>query len=75
MNQFPRMMVFMSTLPKEMNMFDFEDTNALLNVLADAGIVEPMIEPIDDASIQTDFYDWADVVGLSEEIEPDVEWA
>jgi len=56
-------------------MFDFEDTNALLNALADAGIVEPMIEPVDDPSIQTDFYDWADVVGILDQIEPDIQWA
>jgi hypothetical protein len=53
---------------------DFEDVNRILNEMAEQGILEPMVEPIDDPSIQTDFYDWADVVGISDEIEPDVEF-
>lgn len=47
--------------------YDFEDVNRLLSEMRDNG----MVEPIDDGSIQTDFYDWADVVGILEEIEPD----
>lgn len=50
---------------------DFDDVNRMLAEMCDEGIVEP----IDDPSIQTDFYDWADVVGISDEIEPDVEFA
>jgi hypothetical protein len=53
---------------------DFEDVNRILDEMAEQGIVEPMVEPIDDPSIQTDFYDWADVVGISDQIEPDVEF-
>lgn len=48
----------------------FEDINAILSSMVDNG----MVEPIDDPSIQTDFYDWAEVVGISDEIEPDVDW-
>jgi hypothetical protein len=75
MNHFPSMMAFIGELHREKMMYAFEDINAILSVLAEQGIVEPVVEPIDDPSIQTDFYDWAAVVGLSEEIEPDVEWA
>jgi hypothetical protein len=70
------MMAFVMENHKEKTMLnDFEDVNRILDELADAGIVEPMVEPIDDPNVQTDFYDWAEVVGISDEIEPDVEWA
>ena len=51
-------------------MFDLDHVNAILNDMAERGILEPMVEPIDDPSVQVDFYDWADVVGVSDEIEP-----
>ena len=41
-------------------MYDLEDVNALLNECADAGIVEPMIEPIDEMTCHP--LCWADVV-------------
>jgi hypothetical protein len=70
------MMAFVLENQREKTMLnDFEDVNRILDELADAGIVEPMVEPIDDPNVQTDFYDWADVVGISDEIEPGVEWA
>ena len=72
MTHFPRMMAFVGQLHKETTMLnDFEEVNMILSEMRDEGT----IEPIDDPSIQTDFYDWADVVGISEEIEPDVQWA
>lgn len=49
---------------------DFDEINRILDEMADEG----MIEPIDDGSLQTDFYDWADVVGVLDEVEPNVEW-
>mgnify|MGYP006280185037 FL=1 len=52
-------------------MNNFDDINRILAEMVDEG----MVEPIDDPSIQTDFYDWAEVVGISDQIEPDVEWA
>lgn len=52
-------------------MFDFEDINRILDSMVDEG----MVEPIDDGSIQCDFYDWADVVGILDEIEPDSTFA
>lgn len=78
MNHFPHMMALMTIsntngVSKMLN--DFDAVNRLLDEMAEAGILEPMVEPIDDPSIQTDFYDWADVVGVTDEIEPDIEWA
>jgi hypothetical protein len=51
--------------------YDFDDVNAILAALADADIVEPMVEPIDDPSVNVDFWDWADVVGIVEEFVPE----
>lgn len=56
-----------------MSIFEDTDTiNAVLNQLADADMVEPMVEPIDDPSIEVDFWDWADVIGIVDEFEPQV---
>ena len=44
--------------------------NAILNQLADEGTLEPMIEPIDDPSNRTDFWDWAEVVGIVDDFAP-----
>lgn len=52
-------------------MMDFEIVNRMLAELRDEG----MVEPIDDPNIRADFYDWADVVGILDEIEPDVHFA
>lgn len=49
---------------------DTDKLNQILSEMADRG----MVEPIDDPSIHTDFYDWAEVVGISDEIEPNIEW-
>lgn len=57
----------------EMIMNIFEDTdaiNAILSDLADREILEPMVEPIDDPNNLTDFWDWADVVGIVDEFAP-----
>jgi hypothetical protein len=61
MNQFPRMAGLLD---------DTDTINALLSQLADDGTVEPMVEPIDDPSNLTDFWDWAEVVGIVDEFEP-----
>lgn len=74
MNHFPHMMAFVLTTPKENSMLDFDVVNRILDEMAEQGILEPMVEPIDDPSIQVDFYDWAEVVGISDQIEPDVEF-
>ena len=71
MNHFPHMMAFMSEFSKENIMYTFEDINLILIEMHD----EQMVEPIDDPHVQTDFYDWADVVGVLDQIEPDVHFS
>ena len=39
---------------------DFDEINMILASMEDDG----MVEAIDDPSVQCDFYDWADVVGV-----------
>jgi hypothetical protein len=51
--------------------YDFDDVNAILSALADADIVGPVVEPIDDPSVEMNFWDWADVVGLVDEFVPE----
>lgn len=46
--------------------YDFDDVNAILSALADADILEPMVEPIDEKDCHP--LDWAEVTGLSNEI-------
>ena len=51
----------------------FEDTDTINAILADFAandMVEPMVEPIDDPANLTDFWDWADVVGIVDEFAP-----
>jgi hypothetical protein len=48
-------------------MKDFEAINDLLNEMVDEG----MVEPIDDPSLNVDFWDWADVVGVVDEYVPE----
>lgn len=48
-------------------MKNFDEINALLNQMVDDG----MVEPIDDPSINVDFWDWADVVGVVDEFVPE----
>lgn len=47
-------------------MYDFEDVNMILNEMAEAGIVEPMVEPIDENDCHP--LDWAEVVGVVDEV-------
>ena len=74
MNSFPRMMFFMSTLPKEKKMYDFEDVNRILDELAEQGIVEPVVEPIDENDCHP--LDWASVVGVDifDEVYPEADF-
>lgn len=51
--------------------YDFDDVNAILSSLADADMVEPVVEPIDDPNVEMNFWDWADVVGVVDEFVPD----
>jgi len=45
---------------------DIDDVNRLLSEMRDEGLVEP----IDDSTLNVDFWDWADVVGIVDEFEP-----
>ncbi len=45
---------------------DFEDVNRILAEMVD----DQTIEPIDDPSLQVDFWDWADVLGIVDEFAP-----
>ena len=51
-------------------MYDFEDINAILDQMAQEGMVEPMVEPIDDPGVEVDFWDWADIVGCVDDFVP-----
>ena len=51
-------------------MYSFEEINSILNQMAEEGIVEPMVEPIDDPAVEMNFWDWADVVGCVDDFEP-----
>jgi hypothetical protein len=54
-----------------MTMFnDFDDVNAILSDLAEQGILEPMVEPIDDPNMEINYWDWAEVVGIVDEMIP-----
>ena len=57
MNHFPRMMGLLN---------DTDMINAILAELVDDG----MVEPIDDPNNMTDFWDWAEVVGIVDEFAP-----
>jgi hypothetical protein len=46
---------------------DFDEINAILNSMTD----ERIVEPIDDPNIQTDFWDWAEVVGAVDDFVPE----
>jgi hypothetical protein len=49
---------------------DFDDVNAILADLAEQGILEPMVEPIDDPDLEINYWDWAEVVGIVDEMVP-----
>jgi hypothetical protein len=48
----------------------FDDINTILAELAEQGMIEPMVEPIDDHNEEVNFWDWADVVGIVDEFLP-----
>ena len=49
---------------------DFDEINGMLNAMTEEGILEPMVEPIDDPNFEVDFWDWADIVGIVDEFVP-----
>jgi hypothetical protein len=46
---------------------DFDDVNRILMEMAEQNIVEP----IDDPSVEVNFWDWADVVGAIDDFVPE----
>lgn len=64
MTNFPRMMAALNDARKSLP--DYDDVNLLLNSLAD----DHTIEPIDDPNVEINFWDWADVVGIVDELAP-----
>lgn len=51
-------------------MNDFDDVNRILDEMAQEGIVEPMVEPIDENDCHP--LDWATVTGLLDEVFEDI---
>lgn len=51
-------------------MNDFDDVNRILDEMAREGIVEPMVEPIDENDCHP--LDWATVTGLLDEVFEDI---
>jgi hypothetical protein len=53
-------------------MLNFDEINDILNDLAEQGIIsDPMVEPIDDPSVEVNFWDWADVVDAVDDFVPE----
>jgi len=53
---------------KEKKMLNnFEDINLILDQMVDEGT----IEPIDDPSVEVNFWDWADIVGAIDDFVPE----
>lgn len=48
---------------------NLDDLNAILAGMRDDG----MVEPIDDMTVEVNFWDWADVLGIVDEFEPCME--
>jgi hypothetical protein len=46
-------------------MLNFDEVNDILNDLAEQGIIsDPMVEPIDDPSVEVNFLDYVEVIGI-----------
>ena len=50
---------------------DLDEPNSQLSYLAEQGIIEPMVEPIDDPSIEVNYWDWAEVIGIVDSMVPE----
>ena len=48
----------------------FDDVNRILAELADQGTIEPMVEPIDDPNLEINYWDWAEVIGIVDDLVP-----
>jgi len=50
---------------------NFDEENGVLADLAEQGIIEPMVEPIDDPSLEVNYWDWAEVLGIVDNMVPE----
>ncbi len=50
---------------------DLDEPNSQLSYLAEQGIIEPMVEPIDDPSLEVNYWDWAEVIGIVDNLVPE----
>lgn len=50
-----------------MMLCDFDEINAILAGLVD----DDMVEPIDDPSLEINYWDWAEVVGIVDDVCPE----
>jgi hypothetical protein len=50
---------------------NFDEVNSILAGLAEQGIIEPMVEPIDDPSLEVNYWDWAEVLGIVDNMVPE----
>jgi len=50
---------------------NFDDVNRILAELAEQGTLEPLVEPIDDPNMEVNYWDWADVIGVVDELIPE----
>jgi hypothetical protein len=58
-----------SSQGRKVMLHDFDEINAILHSMADEGILEPMVEPIDCDDCHP--MDYADVTGLWDEMYPE----
>jgi hypothetical protein len=50
---------------------DFDSVNRILAELAEQGTLEPMVEPIDDPNLEVNYWDWAEVIGVVDDLIPE----
>lgn len=50
---------------------DFDDVNRILAELSEQGTLEPMVEPIDDPNLEVNYWDWAEVIGVVDDLIPE----
>jgi len=50
---------------------DLDEANSQLSYLAEQGIIEPMVEPIHDPSLEVNYWDWAEVLGIVDNMVPE----
>lgn len=50
---------------------DFDEINLMLDQMFEESISECAIEPIDDPNCEIDYWDWAEILGVVDELEPE----